>query len=198
MNPERRPCAIILAAGHERRHHGRDRALLQLGPRTLVEEHIDAFRRAGIHEVAVVRRAGAADLPRRIGDVRVVMQPRDDASVFDSLVLGLFALERWPVLVLPVDNDLVGDDTLETLVGLARNERSLTAAVPRFEARNGHPVVLFRDAIDGVIRDASDPEGLHQLDQLLLRWAPRVKTVDVTDDAVTRDFDTPEDLVGRV
>ena len=176
---------------------GRDKALLPIGSHTLVEEHVQAFRQAGVNDIAVVRRAGAHDLPRRVGDVRVVLQPRQDATMFDSLVLGLFALERAPVLVLPVDNDLIGDDTLAMLVERAREDSATHALTPRFGGHRGHPVVLYRAGINAVVRDAGDPEGVHRLDLLLDRWTGGVATIDVTDDAVVRDFDTPEDFAGR-
>ena len=194
----RGPCAIVLAAGRGRRMGGRDKALLPIGGHTLVEEHVEAFRRAGVQDIAVVRRAGARDLPRRVGAVHVVLQPREDASMFDSLVLGLFALDRAPALVLPVDNDLVGDDTLAMLVEQAQGESATHALVPRYAGHRGHPVLLYRTGVDAVVRDAGDPEGVHRLDLLLDRWTGGVATVDVTDDAVTRDFDTPEDFAGRV
>lgn len=192
----RLPSAIVLAAGRGERM-GRDKALLPIGSHTLVEEHVQAFRQAGVNDIAVVRRAGAHDLPRRVGDVRVVLQPRQDATMFDSLVLGLFALERAPVLVLPVDNDLIGDDTLAMLVERAREDSATHALTPRFGGHRGHPVVLYRAGINAVVRDAGDPEGVHRLDLLLDRWTGGVATIDVTDDAVVRDFDTPEDFAGR-
>lgn len=193
--PPRSPCAIVLATGTNGR--GRDKALLPIGGHTLVEEHVQAFRQAGVRDIAVVRQASARELPRRVGNVRVVLQPRENATTFDSLVLGLFALDRAPVLVLPVDSDLIGDDTLAMLVERAKVDASIHAFAPRFGGRRGHPVLLYRAGVNAIVRDAGDPEGVHQLDLLLDRWTGGVATVDVTDDAVTRDFDTPENFAGR-
>lgn len=192
----RAPSAIVLAVGPSQ-GSARDKALFPIGSHTLVEEHIQAFRQAGVNDIAVVRQAGARDLPRRVGNVRVVLQPLEGATLFDALVLGLFALARSPTLVLPVDSDLIGDDTLSMLVERARFDAATHAFAPRYAGRRGHPVLLYRAGVDAIIRDASDPEGVHHLDQLLDRWTGGVATVDVTDDAVTRDFDTPEDLFGR-
>lgn len=190
------PCGLILAAGLGRRM-GMDKALLRLGAHSLVEEHVAAFRRAGVVDITVVRRVDAVDLPLGCGNVRVVLQPEPDASMFDSLVLGLFAVNRQPVLVLPVDNDLVGEDTLEMLVEEAWDAAASHAVVPRYGDRHGHPVVLFRGGVDALVRDAADPAGLHRLDRNLARWGLGVRPLDVSDDAVTRDFDVPADLVGR-
>lgn len=193
---QRAPSAIVLAVGSGK-GSTRDRALFPVGSHTLVEEHVQAFRQAGINDIAVVRQAGARDLPRRVGNVRVVLQPLESATVFDSLVLGLFAVARSPALVLPVDSDLIGDDTLSMLVERARTEAATHAFAPRYAGRRGHPILLYRAGVDAIIRDASDPDGVHHLEHLLDRWTGGVATIDVTDDAVTRDFDTPENLFGR-
>lgn len=192
----RAPSAIVLAVGSSQRSV-RDTALFPIGKHTLVEEHVQAFRQAGINDIAVVRHAKARDLPRRVGNVRVVLQPREDGTLFDALVLGLFALARSPTLVLPVDADLIGDDTLAMLAARARFEAASHALAPRFAGRRGYPVLLYRSGVDAIIRDASDPDGVHQLDALLDRWTGGVATVDVTDDAVIRQFDAPEHLFGR-
>jgi CTP:molybdopterin cytidylyltransferase MocA len=198
MSPPPRPCGLILAAGRGRRMGGRDKAMLAIGGHTLIEEHVASFRRAGINDIAVVRRTDAAELPASVGNVRVVLQPQDDATMFDSLVLGLFALDRAPVLVLPVDNDLLGEDTVDLLVAEAMDETATHAVVPRYGDRHGHPVVLFREGVDAIVRDAAAHRGAHRLDKLLDEWSGGVRPLDVTDDAVTRDFDTLEDLAGRL
>jgi CTP:molybdopterin cytidylyltransferase MocA len=188
--------AVVLAAGRGQRM-GRDKALLRLGPRTLVEEHVATLRRAGVGPIAVLRRRDAATLPAGVGAVNVVLQPREEATQFDSLVLGLFALGRAPVVVLPVDNDLLRDDTLSRALDAARRAEGHRAIVPQFGGKSGHPVVLLRPGVDAVIRDADDPHGVHRLDHLLARWAEAVVPCAVDDDAVVRDFDRPEDLPGR-
>lgn len=196
-SPADRPCALILAAGNGPRRSG-DRALLRIGHHTLIEEHIDAFRRAGVKTIAVVRRDVTPLLPNGVGPVQVVVQLRDDASAFDSLVLGIFALPRSPTFVLSADNDLLGDDTLELLVEAVGSEQRPKAVAPRFQGRPGWPVLLFPEAIDAIVRDAVDPDGIHNLDRLLNRMRGGVQYLDVVDDAVVREFDVPHVLSGRI
>lgn len=196
MSTPTTPAGLVLAAGRGQRM-GRDKALIRLGARTLVEEHVGLLRRGGVGLVAVVRRREATTLPSGVGAVHLVLQPREEATQFDSLVLGLFAVERAPVVVLPVDNDLVDDDTLARLLEEARQAPAKRAVVAYFDGHPGHPVVLLRDGVDAVIRDAGDPHGVHRLDHLLEKWGDAVVRCAVDDDAVTRDFDLPEDLVRR-
>jgi CTP:molybdopterin cytidylyltransferase MocA len=108
--------------------------------------------------------------------------------------MGLFALNRTPVLVLPVENDLVGDDTLEVLVEEALDEAATHAVVPRHANVFGYPVVLFAGGVDAVVRDASDPHGSHLLERLLTRWAHGVRPLDVVDDAVARTYELPREF----
>lgn len=177
------PCALILASADG----GREAALARVGARTLVEAHVLSFRRVGVRDIAVVWHAQADELPAGCGNVRVVLHPESDASMFDALVLGLFALDRVPVLVLPVANDLVDDDTLEMLADEARDVPQASAVVPRFGDRHGHPVALLRAGVDWVVRDALAKDGVHRLDRLLGHW-PGVRPLDVSDEGVARSF----------
>lgn len=190
----RPPAALLLALDAP---DGHDRALQPIGGHTLIEEHVRALRLAGVKNIAVVRRAGARDLPHRVGDVSVVLQPFVDATELDSIVLGLFALGDAPVVVMPVELDLVGDDTLELVVAQAAREAATHAFAPSYAGRQGFPVLLYRTAIGAVIRDANDPDGVHDLRHLLERWTGGVALVDVTDDAVVREFNAPGFVFGE-
>ena len=187
MPPAMRPSALILSASAE----AKEASLTRLGARTLIEAHVAAFRRAQLTEIAVVWRGDGHELPAGCGNVRVVLQPEADATAFDSLVLGLFALDRAPVLVLPSATDLVDDDTLEMLVAEAHDVPHAFAIVPRFGDRHGHPVALLRAGVEAVVRDAAQRPGLHRLDRLLASW-PSVRPLDVCDEAVARLFPRPQ------
>ncbi len=177
------PCALLLSASPEEK----EGSLVHVASTTLLEAHVGALRRAQVAEIAIAWAGEAHEVPPGCGSVTVVLQPDWRATMFDSLVLGLFALGRGPVLVLPSTNDLVDDDTLEILVAETQDAPDAMAIVPRYGDQHGHPVALSWEAIEAVVRDAVDPHGIHRLDRLLAHW-PRVRPVDVSDEAVTRTF----------
>lgn len=189
MSREAGPCALLLALAQ--RAPGGDPALQRLGSRTHVEEHVTALRRAGIDHIAIVRHADDPPLPAEVGGVKVVLQPEREADSFDSLVLGLFALDASPVLVLPVRNEVLGEQTLSLLARRSVEGGPAPALVPRFGGRTGHPTVLLKTGIEQVVLDAVDPDGRHDLDPLLESWSTQLKTVDVDDDAVVTELDFP-------
>jgi CTP:molybdopterin cytidylyltransferase MocA len=153
-----------------------------------VELHVDALKRAGVDQIALVTGAGGNSAAARMKDVRVVLHSGAWNSSFDEIVLGLFALERAPVLVLPANHELISDETLRLLVSEAQAETASHAVVPFHGERPGYPVVLFQAGVDAAIREAALPYGVHQLDALLQSWRDGVRTLPVTDESVTEEL----------
>lgn len=196
MRTAKQPGALILANDA----HGADAALSRVGGRTLLERHVDAFRAAGLRDIAVVRRAGVAAVASSPGNVKLVLPAEERANDFDALVLGLFALEPGPVIVQPVVNEVVSVETIALLASLVSHEEAvpgeargeygadrrdaLLAVVPRHRGRPGHPVALTREGIERVVLDRASQEGLHDLESLLKAWGAGVGTVEVDDESV--------------
>lgn len=151
---------------------------------TLIEEHVEALRRVGLHDVTVVRRAGAPALPDSLGSVRVVLMPAAWDSAHEALVVGLFAAGRAPLLVLPLELELIDDDTLEQLVSAGRQARSAHAVVPVGSDERGRPFVLTARGIEAIVRDAVDRRGVHSLEALLAQWSASLVELPAAGDAL--------------
>lgn len=148
-----------------------------------LEDHVEALRRAGLHDVTVVRRADAPALPDSLESVRVVLMPVAWGSPHEALVAGLFAAGRAPLLVLPGELDVVDDDTLEQLVRAGRQARAAYAVVPVASDRRSPPFVLTARGIEAIVRDAVDRQGVHSLDALLAQWSASLVELRGADDA---------------
>jgi CTP:molybdopterin cytidylyltransferase MocA len=184
-----RIAALLLAAGRSRRMGGgRLKQLLPYGDRTAVRLCVESVHEAGVERIVAViapredLRAALEGLP-----VRLVENANPESDMRTSVLLGLGALDALTdvVLICLADHPLVRAATIRKLAGehAARPEAILA---PAFRGRRGHPVLFPRKALDGVaagltLREARDG------------WCGGVRQLDVDDEGVVIDVDTPED-----
>ena len=129
----------------------------------------------------------AAELAAQLRDVTLVHNPLyAETQMFDSLRLGLRALpaDCDTILLTPGDVPLVEPETVRALLAAKAG-----FACPVCAGRRGHPVALdgrYRDAVlryagDGGLRGAVAALGIP------------VTEVEVADEGMSRDLDTPAD-----
>lgn len=179
--------AIVPAAGRGERM-GADKALLDLAGRSAIERLVDSCLAAGVDEVVVVRREGAAALPASLS-VRVVVVP-GGGEMADSLRAAERTTAGDVVVVFPVDHALVAADTVLALV--ARVERGAPIALPLFRGKPGHPVAMTRSVFAEIAAAGA------LLRDLVRKDPARVQVVPSANPWVHADLDRPEDLRAAV
>ncbi len=192
MTRQRRPSAIILAAGYSRRMR-RFKPLLTLGRRTVLERVVSLYRSAGVTDIRVVTgfrsqsiRSVMTGLP-----VAVVHNPAHDEGMFASVLAGIDTLDPDvpSFFVHPVDIPLVRPHTLAMLMG-ALDRRPSPVAYPVFDEQRGHPPL-----IDGTLKETIlSHSGGGGLSALLRRFDATALNVQVADEGVLLDADTPDDF----
>lgn len=189
--------SIVLAGGAGERFGGRKLSAALAG-RPLLEFALDAAASAAPDLVVVIGAAPeVADLVHEWSKVgcrpfRIVAADDPSEGMGASLRAGLAAL--------PVDVDgafvFLGDMPWIPASVIAPLARALAAgaaaAAPVFAGQRGHPVLLGRGLIAQYDRIAGD-RGAGEL----LRSEAGVVLIDVDDDGVLFDVDTPEDLAKR-
>jgi molybdenum cofactor cytidylyltransferase len=182
---------VILAAGRSSRM-GRDKALLALGPTTLLGAAVDLFV-SRLDPVVVVlgHHAGAirVALPEDDPRLHVVVNEGYDRGMLSSLQTGLRAIppESPGAVFTLVDHPAPRPETLDCL--LAEFERTgAPLAIPVYRGERGHPVILARELIEELL--ALPPEASPKA-PIRARY-PRAAFVETDDPAVTADLDTPE------
>jgi CTP:molybdopterin cytidylyltransferase MocA len=171
---------------------GRPKALLPLGPGTLIEQAVALFREAGLRDILAVvghRREELAALLGAAG-ARVVVNPHYDAGMFSSVQAGIGQLDpaATGVFVLPVDVPLVRPWTLRHL-GAVFAARPTRILVPTFAGQPGHPP-LIPAALAPEIAAFRAPGGLRAF---LTSRRERLQAVEVPDRHVLFDVDRPAD-----
>ena len=137
------------------------------------------------------RRRYLEAIPGLAARAEVVVNPDPDRGPFSSLQVGLAAVSTSPpvpAFVLPVDVPAASApvwDALEEALG-----PGLDAAIPVFEGRGGHPVLLAPSFIARLMsQDPASPEA--RLD-VALRSA-KVERVPTSDPHVRLNLNAPED-----
>ena len=196
MSTRSRLFAILPAAGNSRRM-GEPKLLLPLGKSTVIEQVVTVLRTGGLDRVVVVIRPGDEPLRRAAAaaGAHVVEPPEPPAEMRQSVQFGLddLRMNRAPELrdgwlLMPADHPLLDVHVLETLLD-RWNESDCPILIPTYHGRRGHPV-LFRWELAAEVSQIPEGQGLNRL---VKQRAAEVVELEVDDDAVLLDLDTPDD-----
>lgn len=194
----------ILAGGASRRMGGQPKSLLPWPPGTAGSSLLDtvllAFARAGIRPVAVVTGTHHDEIAAAVAvwpGVPVLFNPRHAEGQVTSVWYLLDWADAQPgppewLMMTLVDMPAVRASTLTRLRDAATAAAPAIHVVrPTMGGRHGHPVVWHRQAWPR-LRQASSSEGARPVVHALAADG-KVLDVQVDDEGVLRDIDSPED-----
>jgi len=191
-------CGVILAAGASSRM-GRDKALLPWPAGSLTGTFLSrAIDVVGPVTEMVIVVAGENE-PSLRGTVYaragyLVVNPEPQRGQFSSLRVGLQAvLERGHdgAVVMLVDRPPMQQSTIERLQEALTesSEEDVWAVVPVYAGEHGHPLVIGRDMIEAILRAPAESNAR----EVLATNATRVRYLEVEDENVIRNVNTPEE-----
>lgn len=187
-----RIAAVILAAGGSTRF-GSPKQLACWGDKTFIEQAVDTALAAEVSRVVVVLGAEIEQCRAVLGhrSVEIVVNPVWASGQSSSMQTGLAALpaNSGGALFMLVDLPGVTPALLNQLI--QRHRETLAPLIwPEFEGRRGNPV-LFDRALFSELRQVRGDTGGKPV---LQKYHNQAEQVRVTDEAVLRDYDRPEDL----
>ena len=174
---------VILAAGLSRRS-GRFKMTLPLGDKTVIERSVEGMA-PFVRRIIVVlgwQAARLRDLLAAYDKVEPVLNDRFRSGMFSSVRAGIAQVRARSWFLLPGDQPLVGPQVYARLLAASGD-----IVVPAFKSKRGHPVLFDSRLI---------PEILAQPEDAILRdyvAARGYVTVEVDDEGIALDLDTPED-----
>lgn len=174
---------VILAAGLSTRA-GRFKPELPLGQRTVIQRAVESMAAATSRIYVVIgwKAERVRELLEGYEQVALVPNPQYREGMFSSVRAGIAQVAAERFFLLPGDYPAVNARTYEQLL-LTPGE----IVIPTYGGRKGHPVLLDSRCI---------PEILAQPSEATLRdyiEAQGYTTVDVQDEGILMDVDTPED-----
>lgn len=181
--------AVIVAAGLSSRM-GSFKPMLKIGPTSVAQHVIAAFRQAGVTKIAVVTGHNAEQLERHLADQDVVFLRNEHyrtTEMFDSAKIGLsYMVDKCDrVLFTPVDVPLFTSQTVEQLLA-----SDAELACPLCGGKRGHPLLLSASVIGAILKDS----GEGGIKGAISRLTTPLTCVEVADSGVLYDADTPEEF----
>ncbi len=183
-------CAAVVLAAGEARRFGAQKLLMPFGDSTVIGSVVAALAAAGVAPIVVVVGREAAEVAAAVGDrAEVVPNPDPTRGMLSSIQTGVAALPEEASRFLIALGDqprLRAADVVALLAAQQDSGRGI--AIPVYEGRRGHPIV-----ISGVYCRAVLELAEHQTLRDLVR-ARHYDCVEVVSDsdAVVRDIDTEE------
>lgn len=180
--------ALLLAAGESVRM-GRAKQLLSVGGRPAVVRCLESILEAGVDDVTVVIRPGAKDVAEALRGfpVRLAVNDRLGSDMAASVRAGLGATDARAtgILVCLSDYPLVKPFTLA-----AMKQEHLAGpgaiVIPTHQGRKGHPTLFPRSALAEIAT-------LPTLRDIIRRHRDLIVHLEVDDEGILLDMDTPED-----
>ena len=188
--------AVILAAGESRRM-GRPKAFLPFRGGTFLSGIATALGRRCSPVIAVF----GFDADRLIARLKSsvpatvtgIENPAWELGMLTSLQAGLRAVPATcdAVLFTLVDHPAIQSATIDALLG-----SDAAIAIPRFENRRGHPVLIRRRVMEEFV--AEPPQS--KVRDVIDRHAAEIEYIDVGDPGISDDIDDPglyQELLAR-
>ena len=183
--------AVILAAGQSSRME-RFKPLLPLGSGRAIERVVQAFLSAGISDLIVVTGHHGDELQRALAPLKACCVENNHyrQGMFSSVRTGIRALPAscGAFFIHPADIPLVRPRTIRRLAD-AFQAHGPAVLYPVFDGRRGHPTLIHRDRIPGIL----SWEGSGGLRACLQDRETGSRELPVADEAVLMDMDTPAD-----
>jgi CTP:molybdopterin cytidylyltransferase MocA len=181
---------LIPAAGYSSRM-GMLKPLLRLGEVTAIEGAVNCFLEAGIDNVTVVLGHRADEIIPVLKNPRVkwIINRDYPVGMLSSILTGIRSLEPEveAFFMLPGDIPLVKPETILALIDAYRHCRA-PVIYPVFRGFRGHPPLISLNCVQDL---TSAHEG--GLKTFLLRYKAQAVEVEVVDEGVLMDCDTPAD-----
>lgn len=187
MVPANRVPCLILAAGSSARMGDKNKLDLPLGTFTLLQHVVSAACASKAYQVFVVRRQG--ERSRSTGRAIDIESPDAAKGMAHSLKAGLAMVPKDApgTLVLLADMPFVTADHINAVLDVAARQPTQIVR-PRYHAQPGHPVYWPRRLFSALRTLSGDRGGL----ALLGGGKNAPAFIDLKDDAVVFDVDTPE------
>jgi molybdenum cofactor cytidylyltransferase len=185
--------AILLAAGESTRM-GRPKQLLPWHGKTLLQHSLESIINSAADEIILVLGHEADRIGKSLPALpaKIVINPDYKQGMASSLRQGLAAMDQGSeaFLVLLADQPGIGPEIINTLIRAFRQADPRRGIVrPVYRGQRGHPVLIGAQ----YLQEALQLQGDVGARRILMNHPEDILEIDVDQDAVLKDIDTPEE-----
>jgi len=180
--------AVIVAAGMSSRM-GDFKPMLNIGSMSIAKRIVATLKQAGIDGIVMVTGFNADVLERHLtgnGIVFLRNENYEHTQMIDSAKIGIeYLIDKCDKIVFtPVDIPLFTAATVEKLL-----DSSGEIVCPICRGEQGHPIIFSKKTAAKIVADS----GEGGIRAALLRCGDDITLVDVEDEGILQDADTPQD-----
>ena len=187
--------AVVLAAGSSSRM-GKPKQTLQLEGGPMLERVLQTLRQTKVGRVVVVLGAHSSVVRGwvKFGKEKVVVNPRFKEGMSGSIRLGLAEAEEADAAMIVLgDQPFVSPGTIDRIIDAYVSSRS-PVVVPVYHGRRGNPVLFDRSLFPQIRRIRGDVGAK----SVVSGNEDKLLQVDVNDEGILVDIDTPSDYSNAV
>ncbi len=180
---------IVLAGGFSSRML-KPKFLLEFNKKTFIENIVEQYIRQNCKQLIIVINSKYIHLLHFLNlpedKVQIVVNKYPEKERFYSIQCGLKALkQKEQVFLHDVDNPFVNHFTINALI---RSIKNYDFAVPTFNNRGGHPVLLSKKPIEDIVSEQNTNQNL----KFYLKQYQRIN-VPVNDKKILVNINTQDD-----
>ena len=182
--------AVVLAAGSGSRLGGPKLRMVVEGESFLAHT-VEILASAGAGPICCVVAAEDAPWARQeVMDAAVYMNSDPARGMLSSVIVGLAFLQgNAGALIVPVDHPYVRVPTIKSLLNtFAASPEHIIK--PVYRGRTGHPIILPKTVFHAVL----EASGMMTLREVLVQAGVEVRYIDVDDEGVLVNVNTPADI----
>lgn len=185
--------AVVTAAGMSSRM-GDFKPMLKMGSLSVALRIIANFQQAGVFPIVLVTGYRADELEKHVagqGVICVRNENYENSEMIDSAAIGLnyIAGKCRRTFITPVDIPLFTVSTVKELMA-----QNADIVKPVCDGKAGHPVLINCEIIPELLKEGKECG----LNKAMARFKDATEYVEVDDEGVLKDADTPEDYRNMV
>jgi molybdenum cofactor cytidylyltransferase len=187
----KRVMGLILAAGMSERM-GSPKSLLRIGGKSFLEHIVHQARQSALGDLRIVLGHQAQQVLTSLPQLRsiVTINPDYHQGQLSSLIKGLQSIEESSVegiMLFLTDHPFVTCQLIDLLLQQFSRQPA-PIVIPTYHGRRGHPMIFGRQLFSELMTAPSDQGAA----VVVRRHQPEILHVEIEDEGILIDIDTPE------
>ena len=184
--------ALVLAAGSSRRAGNKNKLLHMFNAKPLICSVVESVLESNVSESLVVTGHQSDQVAQAIEgyDIPVCHCPRHSEGMAHTIAVGLSQLQKYDaVIVCLADMPHISAAVINKIIA-SQDHLGDKILVPVYKGVRGNPVLVGRAFFDSLLQHEGDSGARF----LIKQYPEKVFEVELDDESVLKDYDTPESL----